>query len=104
MTPDCGRITPANVPCQPGSLAHRARPIRRHGSGVRIVAPADHALRCWHLRAYARGPSTLMSSYHQGQRKMQDAFDSRRIADRLEEVTYRSVLSPGDREQIEAAD
>lgn len=45
-----------------------------------------------------------MSSYHQGQRKMQDAFDSRRIADRLEEVTYRSALSSGDRTLIEAAD
>lgn len=45
-----------------------------------------------------------MSSYHPGQRKMQDAFDSRRIADRLEEVTYRTALTPSQREQIEAAD
>lgn len=45
-----------------------------------------------------------MSSYHPGQRQMQDAFDSRRIADRLEAVTYRSALSPGDRKLIEAAD
>jgi hypothetical protein len=28
---------------------------------------------------------TPMSAYHDGQRKMQDAFDSRRIADRLEQ-------------------
>jgi predicted pyridoxine 5'-phosphate oxidase superfamily flavin-nucleotide-binding protein len=45
-----------------------------------------------------------MSSYHQGQRELQDAFDSRRIADRLEEVTYRNALSQGDREVIETAD
>lgn len=45
-----------------------------------------------------------MSSYHQGQRELQDAFDSRRIADRLEEVTYRSSLSAGDRALLEAAD
>jgi predicted pyridoxine 5'-phosphate oxidase superfamily flavin-nucleotide-binding protein len=45
-----------------------------------------------------------MSSYHEGQRKMQDAFDSRRIADRLEAVTYRALLTPADRAFIEAAD
>lgn len=45
-----------------------------------------------------------MSSYHVGQRQLQDAFDSRRIADRLEAVTYRAALSEGDRAMVEAAD
>jgi len=45
-----------------------------------------------------------MSSYHDGQRTMQDAFDSRRLADRLEEITYRAALTPGDRAFVEAAD
>ena len=45
-----------------------------------------------------------MSSYHPGHRELQDDFDSRRIADRLEEVTYRTALRESDRAFIEAAD
>jgi predicted pyridoxine 5'-phosphate oxidase superfamily flavin-nucleotide-binding protein len=45
-----------------------------------------------------------MTSYHDGHRQLQDRFDSRRIADRLEAVTYRAALSAGDRAVVEAAD
>ncbi len=45
-----------------------------------------------------------MTSYHEGHRLLQDAFDSRRIADRLEEVTYRAAMTDGDRAFVEAAD
>lgn len=45
-----------------------------------------------------------MTSYHDGHRRMQDAFDSRRIADRLEEVTYRSALNENDRAFVERSD
>jgi predicted pyridoxine 5'-phosphate oxidase superfamily flavin-nucleotide-binding protein len=45
-----------------------------------------------------------MSVYHEGQRQLQDLFDSRRLADRLEEHTYRSALNDGDRAFVEAAD
>ena len=45
-----------------------------------------------------------MTSYHRGHRELQDAFDSRRIADRLEAVTYRSALSEGDQAFVEGAD
>ncbi len=45
-----------------------------------------------------------MSSYHDGHRKLQDAFQSRQLADRLEAVTYRSALTDGDRAFIEASD
>lgn len=45
-----------------------------------------------------------MSSYHEGQRRLQDHFDSRRIADRLETLTYGAALSARDREVVEAAD
>ncbi len=45
-----------------------------------------------------------MTSYHDGHRQLQDVFDSRRIADRLEAVTYREALSAGDRAVVEAAD
>ena len=41
--------------------------------------------------------------YHEGNRTLQDKFDSRRIADRLEEVTLHDVFMPHDVEMIEAA-
>ncbi len=45
-----------------------------------------------------------MSSYHEGHRQLQDQFDSRRIADRLEAVTYRVAMNDGDRAVVESAD
>jgi uncharacterized protein len=41
--------------------------------------------------------------YHDGQRRMQDRFDSRRIADRLEEVTVHAEFTPEDKTLIEGA-
>jgi predicted pyridoxine 5'-phosphate oxidase superfamily flavin-nucleotide-binding protein len=41
--------------------------------------------------------------YHDGQRELQDRFDSRRIADRLEQVTVHATLSDGDVAFIEAS-
>lgn len=41
--------------------------------------------------------------YHQGSRTLQDRFDTRRIADRLETVNLRDAFSDGDRALIEAA-
>jgi predicted pyridoxine 5'-phosphate oxidase superfamily flavin-nucleotide-binding protein len=43
------------------------------------------------------------SAYHEGSRQLQDRFDSRRIADRLEQVTYSRDLDEGDRAFIESA-
>lgn len=45
-----------------------------------------------------------MSVYHDGHRQLQDLFDSRRIADRLEEHTYRTALNDGDRAFVEGVD
>lgn len=45
-----------------------------------------------------------MSSYHGGSRGLQDRFDTRRIADRLEQVTYKGALGEGDAAMIRAAD
>lgn len=45
-----------------------------------------------------------MSSYQEGSRRLQDHFDSRRLADRLEQVTYRSAMTEGDQAKISAAD
>ncbi|MTH77984.1 pyridoxamine 5'-phosphate oxidase family protein [Paracoccus aestuariivivens] len=41
--------------------------------------------------------------YHSGQRKLQDDFDSRRIADRLQSVTFRQAFTDNDRAFIEGA-
>jgi len=42
--------------------------------------------------------------YHPGNRELQDQFDSRRIADRLEEVTLHDRIMPHDRDMIERAE
>jgi predicted pyridoxine 5'-phosphate oxidase superfamily flavin-nucleotide-binding protein len=46
----------------------------------------------------------MSSSYHEGHRRLQDRFDARRIADRLEAVTYHAALSERDREIVGSAD
>src|SRR3954468_1840822 len=42
--------------------------------------------------------------YHEGNRRLQDAFDTRRLADRLEEVKVRATIGDGDRAFIESLD
>ena len=42
--------------------------------------------------------------YHDGNRRLQDQFDSRRLADRLEEVKVRDHIDEGDRAFIERLD
>lgn len=44
-----------------------------------------------------------MTIYHEGMREVQDRFDTRRLADRLEEVTYHDTFWDGDRTFIETA-
>ncbi len=41
--------------------------------------------------------------YHEGNRQLQDQFDSRRISDRLEEKLTRTVFTAGDKDFIENA-
>jgi predicted pyridoxine 5'-phosphate oxidase superfamily flavin-nucleotide-binding protein len=45
-----------------------------------------------------------VSLYHEGSRQLQDAFDTRRLADRLEEVKVTDTIGPRDREFIESMD
>ncbi len=45
-------------------------------------------------------PDSLL--YHEGNRQLQDAFDSRRIADRLEDKLTRTVFTADDRAFIES--
>ena len=42
--------------------------------------------------------------YHQGHRELQQRFDSQRLADRLEQVTYRTRITAEDRAFIESRD
>jgi uncharacterized protein len=44
-----------------------------------------------------------MGAYHEGQRELQDRFDTRRLADRLEQVSYHEAFWDGDRVFIESA-
>jgi len=44
-----------------------------------------------------------MTIYHEGSRQLQDRFDSRRIADRLEEVNVRDTFTDYQRDLIDAA-
>lgn len=44
-----------------------------------------------------------MSHYHEGQRRLQDRFDARSIADRLVEHTYRAEFTDDDRAFVESA-
>lgn len=44
-----------------------------------------------------------LARYHAGHRELQDQFDARRIADRLDEVTYSATLDDADRAFIESA-
>ncbi len=44
-----------------------------------------------------------LARYHEGHRRLQDQFDSRRIADRLEQATYADALDERQRALIEAA-
>jgi uncharacterized protein len=41
--------------------------------------------------------------YHEGSRQLQDRFDTRRIADRLERVDLHRVFTDGERQMIESA-
>lgn len=45
-----------------------------------------------------------MSTYHDGNRTLQDQFDTRRLADRVEDVLCHDVISDYDRSFIEGAD
>jgi uncharacterized protein len=47
------------------------------------------------------GPMTIM--YHDGNRRLQDEFDSRRISDRLEEKLTRTAFTADDKAFIESA-
>jgi uncharacterized protein len=42
--------------------------------------------------------------YEEGHRELQRQFDTQRLADRLEQVTYHTVITPEDREFIERRD
>jgi predicted pyridoxine 5'-phosphate oxidase superfamily flavin-nucleotide-binding protein len=46
----------------------------------------------------------MSGMYHEGSRELQDRFDTRRLADRLEQVKVHDTFTPADREFIAALD
>ena len=46
------------------------------------------------------GATSSGEMYHDGSRELQDRFDSRRIADRLEQITVHDTFTADDREFI----
>jgi len=46
---------------------------------------------------HAQSPQEIPGAYHSGSRQLQDRFDSRRIADRLEQVTAHTAFTGDDR-------
>jgi uncharacterized protein len=46
----------------------------------------------------------MSDTFHQGSRVLQDRFDTRRIADRIDELLVKDTIGDGDRAFIEAAD
>src|SRR5580700_10364927 len=67
------------------------------GPGFR--AARSSGLRCRHPSREA----TMSIMYHEGNRRLQDTFDSRRISDRLEEKLTRTAFTDDDRAHIEGA-
>src|SRR6201988_1024090 len=51
----------------------------------------------------APGEAAMSIMYHDGNRQLQDQFDSRRISDRLEEKLTRTAFTPDDKAFIESA-
>ena len=49
-----------------------------------------------------KGRPQMSRIYHEGNRRLQDQFDSRRIADRLEEVTARTAFTNNDKAFVES--
>jgi predicted pyridoxine 5'-phosphate oxidase superfamily flavin-nucleotide-binding protein len=46
----------------------------------------------------------MTGTFHAGSRVLQDRFDTRRIADRIDDLLVKDTIGPGDRALIEAAD
>src|SRR4029450_4895714 len=72
----------------PDPRAQRFRPGRRDRRLVRLRRLSHHR----------------RMTYHEGSRELQDRFDTRRLADRLDEVKVRDTISAHDRAFIEACD
>src|SRR5215216_778842 len=50
------------------------------------------------------GRTAMSEIYHEGNRRLQDAFDTRRLADRMEERIIGDVIGDNDRRFIESLD
>ncbi|HWE60274.1 MAG TPA: nuclear transport factor 2 family protein, partial [Chloroflexota bacterium] len=99
------------------TVAYSEACLYPNGTRVQCIAFLDLAngkiarqvgVQTWDEEATRRRPLALggrgmeeQSTYHEGSRQLQDHFDSRRIADRLEQVTLHSVITEDDRSFIQ---
>jgi hypothetical protein len=65
------------------------------------IDPVSHSSRAVGVNP-RRAAMTDSIMYHDGNRRLQDQFDSRRISDRLEEKLTRTQFTPDDRTLIES--
>ena len=67
--------------------------MRRDAGSAGPIALVDRARFCLHA-------ARVTERYHDGSRDLQDRFDTRRLADRLDERIVRDVIRDEDREFI----
>jgi predicted pyridoxine 5'-phosphate oxidase superfamily flavin-nucleotide-binding protein len=71
------------------------------------LSDTDAAVRSWYSAGStqaAAGGTVMAEIYHEGNRSLQDRFDTRRLADRIEERIVHDVIDDRDRQFIERAD
>ena len=78
----------------PRAAAHGRQPRRGDRHRPDRLGAADERLRA----------DGLGVTYHEGSRRLQDRFDTRRLADRLEQVKVTDTIGPQDRAFIESLD
>src|SRR2546423_1652966 len=97
-----------------GSRAASARRMRfscfaSRKFGSRVALTAEEELMAPYKpsvnKGYLRDTRHMSSTYHEGSRRLQDRFDTRRLADRLDErFVQRRVIGEGDKAFIEKLD
>src|SRR5690242_6185120 len=78
----------------------RASRVRRGDFSLTASGSIEGAAPCSHSRRDSRRP--MNDAYHEGMRALQDRFDTRRLADRLDEALARATFTDDDRQFIES--
>ena len=91
-----------------GAGLDRSKTIARRGYillAIRLTSSHSAARTHSYILGFCKHSGGRVSRlYHEGNRELQDQFDSRRLADRLEKVTVHDEFTAADREFIERRD